>query len=338
MLRLQKLGAVLFDSWSTLLKLWHRAEDLEEKYGGPIAVFLAIVLLTAIGIPTARDVLQFWDNIEQKERAQVGIILLQTVATLVGGIAIFWNIVLARKQMKLAQDQSKNAQDQIKLAQNQIITELFSRSVEQLGHDQSSVRMGAIYSLERVARDSAQDHSVVMEVVASYIRDQSHIVNGEDISQRPYPGRDIHAAITVLDRLNLIENAPCICLINVDLRGVDFANKKFNNSDLARSNLSGYETNLFHVSLRNANCYRTNLSGTQLKQADLSGARIEQANLSEARMKDCNLAEADLRKADLRGAKYLTVSQIQKAKNWQEAIYDPDFAELLGLRVRESRG
>lgn len=274
--------------------------------------------------------LQFWGNIDQNERAQVGIVLLQTVVTLVGGIAIFWNIVLARKQMKFAQQQ-------IKLAQDQIITEMFSRAIEQLGHDKSSVRMGAIYSLERVARDSAQDHCSVMEVTASYGRDRSHITDNEDIRQRLLPGKDIQAAITVLGRRNPSKNSPRICLTSVDLRGINFAHGQFENAEFYRSNLSndrtlsGDRTNLFKINLKNSNCYRVNFSGVQLREADLSGADLHEANLFQARMKDCIFTGANLDKADLREALYLTVEQVKDAKNWQSAIYDPPFARLLGL-------
>lgn len=314
-----------------LLELWHTAEDLEEKYGGPIAVFLAMLLLTVIGIPTARDVLQFWGDIEEKQRAQVGIVLLQTVATLVGGIAIFWNIVLARKQMSIAQTQAKLAQQQMQIAQDQIITEMFSRAIEQLGHDQSSVRIGAIYSLERVARDSAQDYCSVIEVIASYVRDKCHISSKSDLSQIPLPSKDIQAAITVLGRRDIGRNAPCICLINVDLREIDFANGQFDGGEFYRSNLSGAGTNLFNIKLRGANCYRINLSGAELKQADFSGANLSKANLFQAKMKGCILKGANLAKADLRETKHLTVAQIKEAENWEDAIYDPSFASLLKL-------
>ena len=40
--------------------------------------------------------------------------------------------------------------------------------------DNLDVRIGGIYALERIARDSARDHSTIMEVLAAFIREHSH--------------------------------------------------------------------------------------------------------------------------------------------------------------------
>ena len=43
------------------------------------------------------------------------------------------------------------------------VTDRYTKAVEQLGSDKLDVRIGGIYALERVARDSARDHPTVME-------------------------------------------------------------------------------------------------------------------------------------------------------------------------------
>ena len=42
------------------------------------------------------------------------------------------------------------------------ITDRYTKAVEQLGSDKLDVRIGGIYALERIARDSATDHPTVM--------------------------------------------------------------------------------------------------------------------------------------------------------------------------------
>ncbi len=42
-------------------------------------------------------------------------------------------------------------------------TDRYIKAIEQLGSDKLDVRIGGIYALERVARDSARDHPTVME-------------------------------------------------------------------------------------------------------------------------------------------------------------------------------
>ena len=45
------------------------------------------------------------------------------------------------------------------------VTDRYTKAIEQLGSDKLDVRIGGIYALERVARDSARDHPTVMEVL-----------------------------------------------------------------------------------------------------------------------------------------------------------------------------
>ena len=53
------------------------------------------------------------------------------------------------------------------------VTDRYTKAIEQLGSDKLDVRIGGIYALERVARDSARDHQTVMEVLAAFIRGHS---------------------------------------------------------------------------------------------------------------------------------------------------------------------
>ena len=61
----------------------------------------------------------------------------------------------------------------LKLTVQGQVTERCTRAVEQLGSDKLDVRIGGIYALERIARDSARDHPTVMEVLTAFIREHS---------------------------------------------------------------------------------------------------------------------------------------------------------------------
>jgi hypothetical protein len=51
------------------------------------------------------------------------------------------------------------------------ITERYTRAIDQLGSNKDlEIRLGGIYALERIARDSARDHWTVMEVLTAYVR------------------------------------------------------------------------------------------------------------------------------------------------------------------------
>jgi hypothetical protein len=53
------------------------------------------------------------------------------------------------------------------------ITERFTRAIDQLGSDKLDVRLGGIYALERIARDSSEDHPQVIEVLTAYVREHA---------------------------------------------------------------------------------------------------------------------------------------------------------------------
>jgi hypothetical protein len=85
------------------------------------------------------------------------------------------------------------------------VTDRYTKAIEQLGSDKLDVRIGGIYALERVARDSKRDHPTVMEVLTAFIREHS-------LEQWPPPERgtdsavprtirpDVQAAVTVVGR------------------------------------------------------------------------------------------------------------------------------------------
>jgi hypothetical protein len=54
------------------------------------------------------------------------------------------------------------------------VTERYTKAIEQLGSDKLDIRIGGIYALERIARDSARDHPTVIEVLAAFAREHSH--------------------------------------------------------------------------------------------------------------------------------------------------------------------
>ena len=53
------------------------------------------------------------------------------------------------------------------------ITESFAKAVEQLGDDKLEVRLGGIYTLERIARESERDYWPIMETLTAYVRERA---------------------------------------------------------------------------------------------------------------------------------------------------------------------
>jgi hypothetical protein len=97
------------------------------------------------------------------------------------------------------------------------VTDRYTKAVEQLGSGMLDVRIGAIYALERIARDSAGDHPTVMEVLAAFVREHSH-EQWPQADKSAYPTRpDVHAALTVIGRRNTRRDRQPIDLMRANL-------------------------------------------------------------------------------------------------------------------------
>ena len=77
------------------------------------------------------------------------------------------------------------------------LSERFMRAIDQLGHPALDVRLGGIYSLERLAQESAEDHGPIIEILAAFVREHApwparagaRPGNGDGHARGPPPAR-----------------------------------------------------------------------------------------------------------------------------------------------------
>ena len=188
------------------------------------------------------------------------------------------------------------------------VTDRYTKAIEQLGSRELDVRIGGIYALEGIARDSARDHPTVMEVLTAFVREHSREQWPPPDSPRAtwitWRGRfrtggraqerftrpDVQAAVTVLGRRDARRDIQPIHLNGADLTG----------ADLTGANLGGAD--LTEATLRDADLTRADLSGATLRDADLTRADLTGATPRSADLGGADLTEATLRSTDLRGA------------------------------------
>ena len=90
----------------------------------------------------------------------------------------------------------------IDLAREGQITDRYIRAIEQLGNDKTEVRIGAVYALERISRESQRDHWPIMEILATYVRDNA-LWNDAIGEQLPAtPNSTVKAILRVFGRRN----------------------------------------------------------------------------------------------------------------------------------------
>ena len=92
------------------------------------------------------------------------------------------------------------------------ITERFTRAIDQLGSKVLEVRIGAIYALERLARDSRLDRQAIIEILTAYLREHARHdgpLDADRPSEHPPPA-DIQALLTVIRRRHITSQGTCL--------------------------------------------------------------------------------------------------------------------------------
>jgi uncharacterized protein YjbI with pentapeptide repeats len=241
-----------------------------------------------------------------------------------------------------------NYQDALKdreLTQERLVTDRFTKAVEQLGNSQEEVVIGGIYSLERIAKDSPKDQWTIMEVLTAFVRKNSNIppkIKELDIDNKASQifytvNIQVQAALTVIGRRNPDQDSTSEENLNkrktptskLDLSGSKLVGANLNGANLSGANLilanlmfarlSGAELN--GANLSDANLMFARLVGANLSDAELNDAELNRANLILAELNDANLSDANLYRANLYRAKNLSNAQIKSACFWDEAIY-----------------
>ena len=194
------------------------------------------------------------------------------------------------------------------VAGEQQITERFTRAIDQLGSENMAVRLGGIYALERIAKDSDKDHWQVMEVLTAYVRENAgfkgEYAGGVPVSDELELATDIQAILTVQGRRNANYDKPGQYL------------------DLRRTNLG--RANLADANLQSANLADTNLQGAYLADTNLQGAYLAGTNLQKTYLIGANLQGADLNGANLRDAHGLTKEQLESARTDDKTVRPDD--------------
>ena len=169
------------------------------------------------------------------------------------------------------------------------VTERFIRAIDQLGHSELPVRLGGIYSLDRIANISPDDRDAIADVLTAFLRVRSpwpSRLEGQPSSDTPIDqvpvlrdrAPDVQAALTVLTRRPIQGR---LHLHAADLRKASLERAYLQGCDLAGTNL--HEARLIGADLQRADLRGANLQGADLQGADLQG-RTSPAPTSKGRI------------------------------------------------------
>jgi uncharacterized protein YjbI with pentapeptide repeats len=304
------------------------AMEAEHRLGGRTARVLGVVALFAIVVTLLFAFLNWYvAPIKPSEKKD----LVLAMAQILGGTALLSGLYFTWRTLRTNQEGQ--------------ITERFTRAINQLGSTEPEIRLGGIYALERIARDSERDRSTITQVLSAYIRQNSPWEGGKlsdddlELSRKQLgPGKNIveyqHRKLDIQAALDVIR-----VLLKLSKRHEDISGRRplyLNNTDLKFADLR--EASLERVSIRNANLLGsrldesilkrahlrttilvgarlrgTNFEGASLEKVNFDKAHLQKANFKAANLSDVTFSGANLNGADLRGAKHLTQRQLENA-------------------------
>jgi hypothetical protein len=253
-----------------------------------------------------------------------------------------WRAWTAHRQAEASQRQAEAANEQARIAQQGQITNLFSTAVEHLGSEQLPVRLGGIYALWRLIKDSPErDVISVIDILCAFVRHPPHEPaepedKEDDADIKKYIRPDVQTVLHLIGGTDSKYRQRLPDDYHLDLTYADLDFAKLRGADLSGANLGG--VNLIHADLtlailRGAVLDFANFRDAILRGADLRGAifartfpRGSDLDAGE-QLRDvlANLifTDADLTGADLTDTKNLTQVQVEPAR------CDPDDPPML---------
>jgi Pentapeptide repeats (8 copies) len=197
---------------------------------------------------------------------------------------------------------------QVHISREGQITDRFTRAVDQLGNLNVDVRVGGLYALERIARDSAADRTAIQFLMGAFVRNHANWpVGAPDGPQQPTEtiderlpslrarAPDVQVAMAVLGRRLPAPDERPLSLSRTDLRGLALNDARLNGATF-------HESNLAHAELINVRLDHADLTAADLRRASLESSHLTGANLSQADLRGANLSDAILEDTVLTGA------------------------------------
>jgi Pentapeptide repeats (9 copies) len=291
-------------SWATGSLLAVRQVIVVAIYGTLIALALAVLVwilpprlmvwpYTGVSI-TAPGVLPIFDVLKAQNDLRHSLVeTFQFIATVLTAAVLVVTLYFTNANLRIAQEnsrQSVEASERTLEAQRQSrLGERFSEAVEQLGNDETAVRVGAIYALARIASESSKDYWPVAHLLCSFLRGKRPVEQEAGHPAIAAPPDDAKAVAAFL-RMGLGKYGGVIDLSMTNLHGLDLTGGVFGNANFNGAKLDGVVL------------VRTMLIGATFANVTATHADFTDAQLAESFMNGMDLTAARLTRADLRGA------------------------------------
>lgn len=233
------------------------------------------------------------------------------MTSLITALTAVGAVIFSGLSTSATRDQIIVAREEARIAEQGQFTERYTAAVAQIGQNGPAflqVRLGGIYALERLTRDSPRDHPTIVEVLTAFIRTTTpsrvRPTAGNPVQEcsitRVDP--DVQAALTVLGRRNAHNDGNTrIDLRSTCLPGAELRSARLDSADLTGAYL--FNADLAAASLTDAALGGANLTGAKLTDTDMTKADLNHGYLFDADLSNATLRSADLTATDLTNAR-----------------------------------
>ena len=203
-----------------------------------------------------------------------------TLAQILGGFAIVIGLYYTWRRVTIAEKE-------LKVSQEGQITERFTRAVDQLGaidqfgNPAIEIRLGGIYALERISKESKEDYWPIMEILTAYVRKNSsaEIVGNKKV---------MHLDMDIQANESTTSEVPEVRKISLDIQAIltvlGRRKNSFNDGETSCLNLQGLV--LKGLILKGLILKGLIFKGLILKGLILKGLILKKANLEGLILKE----------------------------------------------------
>jgi uncharacterized protein YjbI with pentapeptide repeats len=241
-------------------------------------VFLSIAISAVLIVPgwwVDRDAT---GDLEPVERVQALQDARQSVLWTIGGFIAVVGLLFTKRRDDIARANHD-------LDRDANLTDRYTEAVAQLGSDAMAVRLGGLYALERIARDSERDRETIVDVLTAWLRARTDGGQPEPITS-PETERaptDVRAAVVVVGKLSVLLPKPVLDLSSARLSGSQLHSVRANTVNLDDAVLtrtyiwrSAFKwVHMFQADLRHAQISDTTIEYLVLTKANATAATID---------------------------------------------------------------
>jgi uncharacterized protein YjbI with pentapeptide repeats len=273
----------------------------------PLVLAAGVVLLVVIAAFELHKALSAVRSIaDLKDRYGLENEILKDAVQLIGAFLLFVGFYFTNRTISISRDTQ--------------ITDRFNKAVDHLGSEKLQIRMGGLYALGRIARDSVRDRREIAELISAFVREQT-----KEASEGG-PCSDVQAALRILGspEWNLTLTDGTIDLSNTNLGNADLRSLRLDSASFEGGNLRN--ANFENASLRRCNfagalCVGARFRASSLRDANLTAADISEGTLRDSDLEGASLLGATLCGTSLRGAR-MKASRFATRDQIGEAIVD----------------